>query len=89
MAEREESWSKLRNVYVINAWPGWLDAAPSQGMLGYPRFWGYVAPLWLLLPMAGKERQKVCLPSSIMDLVAGPTTFLSGNRKRGNLLRKC
>jgi hypothetical protein len=27
-------------------------------MLGYPRFWGYVDPLQLLLPMAGEERKK-------------------------------
>jgi hypothetical protein len=52
-------------------------------MLGYPQFWGYIAPLWLLLPMAGKERQKVCLLSSIMDFAAGSTTVLSGNRKKG------
>jgi hypothetical protein len=70
---------KLRNIDVKNAWPGWSDAAPSPRMLGYPQFWGYVAPLQLLSPMAGKERQKVCLPSSITDLEAGSTTVLSEN----------
>jgi hypothetical protein len=52
-------------------------------MLGYPQFWGYVNPLQLLLPMAREERKKVCLPFSIMVLVAGSTTILSGNRKKG------
>jgi hypothetical protein len=52
-------------------------------MLGCPQFWGYVAQLWLLLPMVAKERQKVCLPFSITDLTAGSTNALSGNRKKG------
>jgi hypothetical protein len=52
-------------------------------LLGYPQFWGCVALLQLLLPMAGKERQKVCLPFSIMDFMAGSTTVISGNQKNG------
>jgi hypothetical protein len=56
-------------------------------MPGYPQFWGYVAPLQLLLSMAGKERQKVCLSFSITVLVAGSTTVLSGNRKKGYFIK--
>jgi hypothetical protein len=38
--------------------------------------------------MAGKERQKVCLPSSITDLVAGSATVLSGNGKKGKFIEQ-
>ena len=44
--------------------PGWSVADSHLWVLGYLQYCGYVAPLWLLSPLAGKERQKLCLPLS-------------------------
>jgi hypothetical protein len=56
----------------------------------YLRHCGYVTALWLLLPLARKERQKLCLPlsSPSQRLAHTIVTFIYCNYfHRGNLLR--